>query len=42
MTMPEKPIPPDVEYRREGWSLDLLTLPIILGLVIVCWVLFNV
>ena len=42
MTIPEKPIPPDVEYRREGWSLGSFTLPVILGFIIVWWVLFNV
>jgi hypothetical protein len=38
--VPEKPTPPDIELRNEGWTLDIsLLLPIIVGLIFLWYVL---
>ena len=38
---PLKPTPPNIELRKEGWTLDIVCLPIIIGLIILWYVLSH-
>lgn len=41
MTIPEKPKPPQIEFRKEGCELIQITLYVIIGIIFLWWTLFK-